>query len=103
MTPRNGVSCASEEERAWRTALSISSCLYSGLDMHEPVQRYRNESVIEPKISSSRKTEQYEIPLDMEQMRGLRKSSLSARNVRSNVCCRVGMVAQWLASLSLRP
>ncbi len=71
--------------------------------MHEPVQRYRKESVIEPKISSSGKAEQYEIPLGMEQLRGLLKSSLSARNVRSNACSRVGMVAQLLASLSLRP
>jgi hypothetical protein len=71
--------------------------------MHEPVQRYRNGSVIEPKISSSGKAEQYEIPPDMEQLRGLSKSSLSARNVRSNAFCRVGMVSQWLASLSLHP
>ena len=100
---RKGVSCASEQERAWRAALSISSGSYFGLAMHEPVQRYRNESVIEPKISSSGKGEQYEIPIDMEQLRGLPKSSLSARNVRSDDCYRVGMVAQWLESLSLRP
>ena len=100
---RKGVSCDSEEERAWRTALSISSGSYSGLAIQEPVQRYRNESVVAPNISSSGKVEHYEIPLDMEQLRGLPKSSLSDRNVRSNACCRVGMVAQWLASLSLRP
>ncbi len=102
-TTRKGVSFASEEERAWRTALSISSGSYSGLAMHEPVQRYRNEFVVAPKISSSGNAEQYEIPPDMEQLRGLPKSSLSDRSVRSNVFCRVGMVAQWLASLSLRP
>jgi hypothetical protein len=55
------------------------------------------------KISSSGKAKQYEIPPDMEQLRGLPKSSLPDRNVRSNARCRVGMVAQWLASLSLRP
>ena len=38
-TTRKEVSYASEEERAWRTALSISSGSYSGLAMHEPVQR----------------------------------------------------------------
>ncbi len=80
-TIRNGVSCNSEEEKMWRTALIISSGSYSGLTLHEPVQRYRNESVIEPKISSSGKAEQYEIPLVMEQLRGLPKNSLSARNV----------------------
>jgi len=60
-------------------------------------------SVIAPKISSSGKAKQYEIPPDMEQLRGLPKSSLSDRNVRLNAYCRVGMVAQWLASLSLCP
>ncbi len=97
------MSSASEEDRAWRTVLSISSGSYSGLAMHEPVQRYQNESVVALKISSSGNAEQYEIPLDMEQFRGLPKSSLSYRNVCSNACCNVGMVAQWLASLSLRP
>jgi len=71
--------------------------------MHEPVQRYRNESVIAPKISSSWKAEQYEIPPDMEQLRGLPKSSVLVRNVHSNACCSISEVAQWLASLSLRP
>jgi hypothetical protein len=92
-TAKKGMSCDSEEERAWRTALSIPSGSYSGLAIHEPIQRYRNESVIAPKISSSGKTEQYEIPPDMEQLRGVPKSSLSARNGRSNAFCRVGMVA----------
>ena len=41
-TTRKEVSCASEEERAWRTALSISFGSYSGLAIHEPVQRHRN-------------------------------------------------------------
>jgi hypothetical protein len=71
--------------------------------MHEPIQRYRNESVIAPEILSFGKAEQYEIPSDMEQLRGLPKSSLLDRNVCFNACCSVGMVAQWLASLSLRP
>ena len=55
-----------EEASAWGTALSISAGSYSGLIIHDPaVQRYRNESVITPKISSSGKAEQYEIPPDM--------------------------------------
>jgi len=83
-TTRKGVSCESEEENAWRTALSISSGSYSGLAIHESVHRYRNESVIAPKISSSGKSTHYDIPPDMEQLRGLPKSSLSNRNVRSN-------------------
>ena len=58
-TTRKGVSSDSEEERAWRTALSLFSGSYSELAMHEPVQRYRNESVIAPKISSSWKAEQH--------------------------------------------
>ncbi len=85
-TTRKGVSCVSEEERAWRTPLSMSSGSYSGLDIQEQVQQYRNELVIAPNISSSGKAEQYEIPSDMEQLRGLPKSSLSDRNVRSNAC-----------------
>ena len=39
----------------------------------------------------------------MEQLRGLPNSSLSDSKVRSNACWRVGMAAQCLASLSLRP
>ncbi len=92
-TTRKGVSCASEEEMAWRTALRVSFGSYSGLAMHELVQRYRNESVVAPKISSSGNAKHHEIPSDMEQLRGLPKSSLSVRNVRSNAFCRVGMVA----------
>jgi hypothetical protein len=38
-TTRKGMSCFSEEARAWRTALSMSSGSYSGLVIHEPVQR----------------------------------------------------------------
>ena len=38
-TTRKGLSCDYEEERAWRTGLSISSGSYSGLAIHEPVQR----------------------------------------------------------------
>ncbi len=36
-TTRKGVSYDSEEDRAWRIALSISSGLYSGLAIHELV------------------------------------------------------------------
>ena len=38
-TTKKGVSSDSEEARAWRIALSISSGSYSGLAMHEPVHR----------------------------------------------------------------
>ena len=93
----------SEEARAWRANLSISSGSYSGLTIHESVQRYRNESVIAPKISFSGKPEQFEIPPDMEQLRGLPKSCVFVMNVRSKACWSEGGVAQWLASLSLRP
>jgi len=37
-TTRKGVSYTSEEERAWRTALCMSSGSYSELTIHEPVQ-----------------------------------------------------------------
>jgi hypothetical protein len=53
---------------------------------------WRNESVIAPKISSSGKAKHYEIPLDMEQLRGLPKSSVSVRNVRSRACWSVSGV-----------
>ena len=66
---------------------------YSGLAIHEPFQQYRNESMIAPKISSYGKAEQYEIPPVMEQLRGLPKKSLVARNVRSSACYSVGGVA----------
>jgi hypothetical protein len=82
-TTRKGASGDSDEARACRTPLSISSGSYFGLAIHEPVQRYRKESVIAPKTSSSGKAEQYEIPPDMEQLRGFPKSSVSERNVRS--------------------
>ncbi len=93
-TTAKGVNGDSEEASAWRITLSISSGSYSGLAIHEPVHRYRNESVIAPTISSSRKVEQYEIPLDMEQLRGLPKISLLDRNVRSNACCSAGGIVQ---------
>jgi len=85
-TTRKEVSGNFEEASAWKTALSISSFSYSGLAIHEPVQRYRNESVIAPKILSSGKAEQYEIPPIMGQLRGLPKSSLVVRDVRPNAC-----------------
>ena len=84
-TTRKGVPNDSEEASAWRTALSMSSGSYSGMAIDELVLRYRKESVIAPKISSSWKAEQYETPLVMEQLRGLPKSSVSVRNVRSRV------------------
>jgi hypothetical protein len=83
---KKGVSGDSDESRAGRTALSMSSGSYSGLTIHEPIQRYLKESVIAPKTLSSGKAEQYEIPPDLEQFRGLLKSSVSEMNVRSRVC-----------------
>jgi len=102
-TTRKGVSINYEKASAWRTALSIFSGTYSGLAIHEPVHHYRRESVIVPKISFSGKAEQYEMPLVMEQLRGLPKSYVSVRNVRSGACWREGKVAQWLTSKGLRP
>ncbi len=88
-TSGKGVSCASEEERAWRTASSRSSGSYSGLPMHELVQRYRNKSVVTRKILSSGNAEQSEIPPEMEQLRRLSKSSLSDRMLYSRRGCPV--------------
>ena len=41
--------------------------------------------MIAPKISSSGKAEQYEIPSDMDQLRGLPKMAIFVRNVCSRV------------------
>jgi len=54
--------------------------------IHEPVQRYRKESAIAPKISSSGKAEQFEILPDMKQLRRLPKRSVLVRNVRFMAC-----------------
>ncbi len=102
-TTKKGVSGDSKDARAWRTALSISSGSYFGLDIHEPAQRYRKKSVSAPTFFSSGKAELYEIPPDMEQFRGLTNSSVLVRNVRSRACWSAGGVAQWLASFSMRP
>jgi len=74
----------------------MSSGSYFVLAIYEPVQRYRNESVIALKISSSGKAEQYETPLVMEHLRGLPKSLVSVRNVRSMASWSVARVAQLL-------
>ncbi len=92
----------SVEARASKIALSISSGAYTRWAIHELDQRYRKESVIAPKISSSGNAEHCDTPPDMEQLRGLTKSSGLVRNVRSGSCWTVGGVAQWLASLSMR-
>ncbi len=81
----------------------MSSGSYSGLAMHEPVQLYEKASMMAPNASSGLKAEQYAMPLDMEQLRGLPKSSVVERNVRSKARCSAGGVAHWLASLILRP
>ena len=102
-TTRKGVSADYEEASACRNSSSIFSGSYSWLAIHEPNQRYRKESVITSKISSFGKAEQYEIPLIIEQLRGLSKSFVLVRNVWSRAYWRVGKVVQWLASLSMRP
>ncbi len=57
-TTKNGVSCASEEARACRTALSMSSSSYSGLARHELVYLYEKESWMAPNASPALKAEQ---------------------------------------------
>ena len=56
-----------------------------------------------PNLSSFWKAEQYVIPGDIEQLRGLPKSSVVVRNVLSSTIRRVGGIAQWLANFSWRP
>ena len=58
ITAKKGVSCASEEARACRTALSMSSGSYSGLAIHEPVHMYEKASRMALNASSARKAEQ---------------------------------------------
>ncbi len=55
---KKGVSRASEETRACRTALSMSSGSYSGLVIHEPVHLYEKASMMAPNTSSGLKAEQ---------------------------------------------
>jgi hypothetical protein len=81
--PPKGVFVDYEEASAWRFALSMSSGSYSGLAIQELVHRKRNKSVIAPKILSFGKAEQYEIPMVMQQMRGLPNSSVLVGSVRS--------------------
>ena len=57
-TAKKGLSCASEEARACRTVLSMSSGSYSGLAIHEPVQRYEKASSMAPNAPSAVKAEQ---------------------------------------------
>ena len=57
-TTKKGVSCASEEARACRTALSMSSGSYCGLAIHEPLQGHEKASSMAPKASSALKAEQ---------------------------------------------
>jgi hypothetical protein len=58
ITAKKGLSCASEEARAWRTALSMSSGSYSGLAIQEPVHLYEKASRMAPNASSALKAEQ---------------------------------------------
>ena len=57
-TAKKGWSCAKEEARACRTALSMSSGSYSGLAIHEPVHLYEKASMMAPNASSGLKDEQ---------------------------------------------
>ncbi len=57
-TAKKGVSCVSEEARACRTALSMSSGSCSGLAIHKPDQRYEKASSMAPNASSALKAEQ---------------------------------------------
>ncbi len=57
-TTKKGISCASEEARACKTTLSMSSGSYSGLAIHEPLQRYEKASSMAPNASSALKAEQ---------------------------------------------
>ncbi len=93
MTTSNGVFVYSEEASTWSTALIMSSGSYSGLAMHELDHRKRKELITSPKFSSSGMAEQYVIPPDIEQLRGLTKSSVLLRNVLSNACLSVGGIA----------
>jgi hypothetical protein len=52
----------------------MSSGSYSGLAIHELVHQYWKEFIAAPKAASSGKAEQYVMPFDIEQLRGLPKS-----------------------------
>ncbi len=103
ITTRNRESVCSDEGSAWRTDFNISSGSYSGFAMQDDVHRYEKESMIAPKLVSSRKVEQYVIPSDIEQLSGLPKSSVVVWNVCSRAVWREGRIAKWLVNLSLRP
>ncbi len=81
----------------------MSSGLYSGLAMHDAVQRYWKELMIAPTLVSSGKAERYVIPSFIGQLRGLPKSSVVVWNVCSNARRSVGGIAQWLVSFNFRP
>ena len=100
MTAKNGSFVCSEEAKACKTAFSMSSGSYSGLAMHDAVQRYLNELRIAPKLTSSGKAEQYVSPSVIGQLRGLPKSSVVMRNVLSIAPRRAGGMAQWFVRFS---
>ena len=81
----------------------MSSGSYSGFAMHEADHRYRKESRIAPKLTSSGNAEEKIIPSVIEQLRGLPKSSVVVWNVCSSTKRRGGGITPWLVSLSLRP
>ncbi len=90
MTARNGMFLLSEEAIARRTALSMSFGSYSGLAIHEAVNRKEKELKIAPKWTSSGRVEQYDMPSVIEQLRGLPKSSAVVKNACSIAVRREG-------------
>ncbi len=99
---KNGASLFSKKARACRTVLIMSSGSYSGLAMHELVHRYWKEFITAPKAASSGKAEQYVMPSDIEQLRGL-KSPVVVRNMDSIACRSLGGMAHWLDCFRVRP
>ena len=72
----------------------MSSGSYSGLAKQDPVQRYRKELIIAPKLVSSGKAEKQVIPSVIVQLRGLPNSSVLVQNVRSKAVRRGAGIAQ---------
>jgi hypothetical protein len=95
-TTRNGVYVHSKEASVCRTVLRISSDSYSGLAMQEPVQRKRSGLIIASKVSSSRNTEKYVIPLDIERL-GMPTSFVAVRNILASLIeAEVILPSAWL-------
>ena len=102
-TTRNRVPLHSEEASAWSIVVSMLSGSYSRKAMQEPVHRKREGFMTAPKFSSFGKVKQYVIPPVVEQLRGLPKSSVVARNMLFSARQSGGGTAKWMANLSWRP